>query len=170
MTGREPSAGMLPVDRVEMAIRDLDAIAELMSQLYAEHRHRFRCADPGRVDGLFQSVTAGPLRTVVNRWSGFDYGADISPVGYLLAWASALFYCGGLFCLAVLPHGVAVPRWLIFAYGVGCALLALLAPAVTSLGRKGDRQPVSARSKDVAGGAAGDGRSVRCTRRRSWRA
>jgi hypothetical protein len=43
--------------------------------------------------------------------------------GYLLAWASALSYCGGLFCLAVLPrHAVAVPRWLIFAYGVGCAL------------------------------------------------
>ena len=85
MTGREPSAGMLPVDRVEMATRDLDAIAELMSQLYAEHRPRFRCGDPGRVDGLFQSVTAGPLRAGVNRWRGFDYGADTSPVGDLLA-------------------------------------------------------------------------------------
>jgi hypothetical protein len=51
-----------------------------------------------------------------------------APGGYLLAWPSALSYCGGLFCLAVLPpHGVAVPRWLIFAYGVGCALLAVLA-------------------------------------------
>ena len=48
--------------------------------------------------------------------------------GYLLAWASALSYCEGLFYLAVLPPcGVAVPRWLIFAYGVGCVLLAVLA-------------------------------------------
>jgi hypothetical protein len=53
--------------------------------------------------------------------------------GYLLAWASALFYCGGLVCLAVLPAcGLAVPRWLIFAYGVGCALLAVLALLLSS--------------------------------------
>ena len=53
--------------------------------------------------------------------------------GYLLAWASALSYCGGLFYLAVLPPcGVAVPRWLIFAYGVGCALLAVLALLLSS--------------------------------------
>jgi hypothetical protein len=53
--------------------------------------------------------------------------------GYLLTWASALFYCGGLFCLAVLPPcGLAVPRWLILAYGVGCALLAVRALLLSS--------------------------------------
>jgi AraC-like DNA-binding protein len=76
---------MLPVDRIEMATRDLDAIAELMNEQYAEHRPRFRYADQGRVDGLFQSATVGPLRAGVNRWRGFDYGADNSPVGGLLA-------------------------------------------------------------------------------------
>ena len=85
MAGRDPSAGMLDVDRVEMTTRDLDAIAKLMSQLYVEHRPRFRCADPGRVDGLFQSVSAGLMRVGVNRCRGFEYGADISPVGCLVA-------------------------------------------------------------------------------------
>jgi AraC-like DNA-binding protein len=85
MAGRDPSAGMLDVDRVEMATRDLDAIAKLMSQLYVEHRPRFRCADPGRVGGLFQSVSAGLMRVGVNRCRGFEYGADISPVGCLVA-------------------------------------------------------------------------------------
>jgi hypothetical protein len=48
-------------------------------------------------------------------------------VGYWLVWASALSYCVGLFSLAVLPaQGVAVPRWLILAYGIGCALVAVL--------------------------------------------
>ena len=46
---------------------------------------------------------------------------------YLLAWTAALSFCGGLFGLAVSSaFEVAVPRWFILAYGVGCALLALL--------------------------------------------
>jgi len=47
---------------------------------------------------------------------------------YLLAWTATLSFCGGLFGLAVSSAlEVAVPRWFILAYGVGCALLALLA-------------------------------------------
>jgi hypothetical protein len=54
--------------------------------------------------------------------------------GYLLAWTAALWFCSGLVGLAVAPSlGVAVPRWLILVNGVGCALLALLAPL---LGRR----------------------------------
>jgi hypothetical protein len=41
-------------------------------------------------------------------------------------------FCSGLFALAVLPyHGVAVPRWLILAYGLGCVLMALAAPLLS---------------------------------------
>jgi AraC-like DNA-binding protein len=68
-----------------MATRDLGAIAELMSKLYVEHRPRLRYGHPGRVDGLFQSVTAGPLHVGVNRWRGFEIRATNGPVGGLLA-------------------------------------------------------------------------------------
>jgi hypothetical protein len=54
---------------------------------------------------------------------------------FLLGCLVAPVFCGGLFGLAVLPtQGVAVPRWLILAYGFGCVLLALAAAA---LGRRG---------------------------------
>jgi hypothetical protein len=47
---------------------------------------------------------------------------------YLLGWTASLSFCGGLFGLAVSPAlEVAVPRWFILAYGIGCPLLALLA-------------------------------------------
>src|SRR5262249_24970740 len=49
----------------------------------------------------------------------------------LLACGAPLAFCSGLLQLAVLPaHGVAVPRWLVLAHGIGCALLALLALAL----------------------------------------
>jgi hypothetical protein len=48
--------------------------------------------------------------------------------GYLLTWTAALAFCSSLIGLAALPRfGVAVPRWLIFADGVVCTLLPLLA-------------------------------------------
>jgi hypothetical protein len=54
--------------------------------------------------------------------------------GYLLAWTVVLSVCGGLLGLALLPPlGGAVPRWSILAYGVGCALLALLALLLSRL-------------------------------------
>jgi hypothetical protein len=52
--------------------------------------------------------------------------------GFVLAGTVPLWFCSGLVGLAVAPPlGVAVPRWLILAYGVGCALLALLALLVS---------------------------------------
>src|SRR5262249_5468010 len=45
---------------------------------------------------------------------------------YLLGWTASLSFCAGLFGLAVSPAlEVAVPRWFILTYGVGCPLLAL---------------------------------------------
>jgi hypothetical protein len=50
------------------------------------------------------------------------------PAGYLLAGTVPLVFCSGLVGLAVSSSfEVAVPRWLILAYGLGCALLAVLA-------------------------------------------
>jgi hypothetical protein len=58
------------------------------------------------------------------------------PAGYLLAGTAALAFCCGLLGLAVSsPFDVAVPRWLILAYGVGCALLAALAPLLSRPGQ-----------------------------------
>jgi hypothetical protein len=58
----------------------------------------------------------------------------------LLACALAATFCAGLLALAVLPPlGVAVPRWLILAYGAGCVLLGLL--AVRLSGPWQQRQP-----------------------------
>jgi hypothetical protein len=57
--------------------------------------------------------------------------------GYLLAWAAALAFCSGLFGLAMSPRfGAVVPRWLILAYGMACALLALLAPQLSRRGQQ----------------------------------
>jgi hypothetical protein len=55
--------------------------------------------------------------------------AELGGLGsHLLAWTAALSFCGGLLGLAVSPaFEVAVPRSFILAYGVGCALQALLA-------------------------------------------
>ena len=62
---------------------------------------------------------------------------------YLLAWTAALSFCGGLFGLAVSSaFEVAVPRWFILAYGVGCALLTLLA---LLLSRPWQQYPISTR-------------------------
>jgi hypothetical protein len=62
---------------------------------------------------------------------------------YLVAWTATLSFCGGLFGLAVSStFEVAVPRWFILAYGIGCALLALLA---LLLSRPWQKYPISTR-------------------------
>ena len=48
MAGRESGAGVVPVERAELVTQDMELIAELISQLYVEHRARFGCADPSR--------------------------------------------------------------------------------------------------------------------------
>jgi hypothetical protein len=61
--------------------------------------------------------------------------------GLLLACLVGLAFCSGLIALAVLPsQGVAVPRWVILAYGFGCVLLALAAPLLSRRG--GASRPV----------------------------
>ena len=80
----------------------------------------------------------GPAEWSVSGVSIIHYaGAAASPPpgrgewgGFLLAWAAALAFCAGLVGLAASPRfGAEAPRWFILAYGVGCALLALLAAA-----------------------------------------
>jgi AraC-like DNA-binding protein len=70
---------MVAVQRVAMTTRDLDVIADLINRLYVEHRARFRCADPARVDAAARSATAGLLEAAVVRYKGFDYRARVSP-------------------------------------------------------------------------------------------
>ena len=43
MERRATGAGGMPVQRVEMATRDMDVIADLINRLYVEHQARFCC-------------------------------------------------------------------------------------------------------------------------------
>ena len=79
MAGRESGAGVVPVERAELVTQDMELIAELISQLYVEHRARFRCAHPSRVDGSVRSATAGGLSACLMRYGGFGYDAHIDP-------------------------------------------------------------------------------------------
>jgi AraC-like DNA-binding protein len=65
----------MPVVRHEMATSDMAVIADLTRRIYLNHKARFRCADPGRVDAGVRAVTAGPLHAGVIRYRGFDYYA-----------------------------------------------------------------------------------------------
>jgi len=76
--------GQLPVQRVELATGDMDVIAAI-SQMFASHRPRFRCAEPGAVDAGVSLATAGGLGAGWVRYRGFDYRAVADPLGYLLA-------------------------------------------------------------------------------------
>ena len=85
MPGRGTAAGVMPVHRIDMATRDMGVIAGLMNERYAEHRARFWCDDPARVDAGVRTVTAGPLDAALVRLRGFRYQADISPPDAVLA-------------------------------------------------------------------------------------
>src|SRR5215472_1764987 len=75
----------MPVQRIEVTTQDMDVIADLMNQRYAEHRARVRCDDPARVDAGVRTVTAGPLDAALVRLQGFNYQAEISPPDAFLA-------------------------------------------------------------------------------------
>ena len=79
MAAPESAAGTVPVERAELVTQDMEMIAELISQLYVEHRARFSCADPSRVDGSVRSATAGELSACLLRYDGFGYDAEIDP-------------------------------------------------------------------------------------------
>lgn len=63
----------VPVTRAELVTQDMDAIAGMLRQQYAEHRARFRFDDPGRVQASNRSATAGSLTAGFMRWHGVQY-------------------------------------------------------------------------------------------------
>jgi AraC-like DNA-binding protein len=75
----ESAAGTVPVKRAELVTQDMELIRELISQLYAEHRARFSCADPSRVDGSVRWAAADGLSACLMQYGGFGYDAEISP-------------------------------------------------------------------------------------------
>jgi AraC-like DNA-binding protein len=75
----------MPVQRIEMATQDMDVITGLMSERFAEHRARFWCDDPARVDAGVRTVTAGPLDAALVRLRGVRYQAEVSPPSAFLA-------------------------------------------------------------------------------------
>jgi hypothetical protein len=79
MERRAAGAGGIPVQRAEMATRDMDVIAALINRLYVEHQARFRCLDPARVDAGARAATTGLLEAAVVRFQGFDYHARSAP-------------------------------------------------------------------------------------------
>jgi hypothetical protein len=79
MERRATGAGGIPVQRAEMTTRDMDVIADLINRFYVEHRARFRCLDPARVDAGTRAATTGLLEAAVVRYQGFDYHARVSP-------------------------------------------------------------------------------------------
>jgi hypothetical protein len=79
VAGRATDARAVPVQRTEMATRDMHAIADLINRQFVEHRPRFHCAEPILVDAGAHSVTAGSLEASVVRYKGFDYYARVSP-------------------------------------------------------------------------------------------
>jgi AraC-like DNA-binding protein len=64
---------MVPVERAELATRDMDQIADLVRQQYVEHRPRFRIVDPARAEASHQATAAGSLMAGRLRWQGVEY-------------------------------------------------------------------------------------------------
>jgi AraC-like DNA-binding protein len=100
MTGRQPGAGVVPVKRAELVTRDMEMIADMISELYVEHRARFKCEDPSRLDASVRSVTVADLGAGMLRYTGVEYDAEISPSD------------GGPFAVTVLQGGgtITTPR------------------------------------------------------------
>jgi AraC-like DNA-binding protein len=73
MAPGDNGAGMVPVQRTELATRDMDVIADQIRREYVEHRARFRCLDPARAQAADKSAIAGPLHAGVLRWTGVEY-------------------------------------------------------------------------------------------------
>jgi AraC-like DNA-binding protein len=77
--------GAVPVHRVEITTRDMDVIAGLINQRYAEHRPSFRCGAPRQVHASMCAAAVGPLEASILRFRGFDYRAQSSPPDDFLA-------------------------------------------------------------------------------------
>lgn len=87
--GRIPDASHQPgralVGRRVLITRDMELIAELISELLAEHAPRFSVPDPARVQGTVRSAAAGGLAASLIRYGGFTYSARVEPVKTPLA-------------------------------------------------------------------------------------
>lgn len=84
MAGEGSGTGIVPVQRVEVATRHMDAVAGLISQQFVEHRARLRCPDPARAEAGARIAAAGPLSAAQFRWKGVEYRvADAAPAGGL---------------------------------------------------------------------------------------
>jgi len=106
VAGRGTAARVMPVQRIEMTTQDMGVIAGVMNERYAEHRARFWCDDPARVDAGVRTVTAGPLDAALVRLRGFRYQADISPPDAVLA----LVLLAGTGTMAFGPDQVSLTR------------------------------------------------------------
>ncbi|QFZ17994.1 helix-turn-helix transcriptional regulator [Saccharothrix syringae] len=71
--------GMVPVERAELATRDMDVLADMVRELVVDHTPSFRCPDPGQAAGLIRSATAQGLNAALFRYQGFAYSAEMSP-------------------------------------------------------------------------------------------
>ena len=71
--GEGAGAGTIPIERAELATQDMDQIADLIRQQYAEHRPRFRVVDPARAEASHQATAAGSLMAARLRWQGVEY-------------------------------------------------------------------------------------------------
>jgi AraC-like DNA-binding protein len=76
---------MAAIERGDMLVRDMDALAALFKTMYVEHVPAFRCPDPARVHGMVRSGAAGGLQVSRARYGGFTYSARISPANSLMA-------------------------------------------------------------------------------------
>jgi hypothetical protein len=80
--------------------------------------------------GTFPRTDCSQPRT--SRQEGLTLPTEWDRLAGYLACTVPVAFCSGLVGLAVSPlFEVAVPRWLILAYGGGCTLVALLAPLLT---------------------------------------
>jgi AraC-like DNA-binding protein len=61
---------MVPAQRVEMATQDMDAVAELVCQLFMEHQAQFRCPDPSLAEAGTRSATAASVNAARVSWGG----------------------------------------------------------------------------------------------------
>jgi AraC-like DNA-binding protein len=75
------SALTAPVDRTDLVTQDMNLIADLIRNLYVRHSGTFRRTDSARVDARLHSVTASGLTAGLVHYGGFEYTAEVDPVG-----------------------------------------------------------------------------------------
>lgn len=72
--------GMTAVERAELCTHDMDLLASMVRQQYADHAATFRCADPAMVDGQLRTAAVEGLTAGALGYDGFEYTAQLDPV------------------------------------------------------------------------------------------